>query len=195
MDGLRLRLMLAGGYLPLIALCLHGSVFLHLLLDALLQCLVGLEQLGLLLLERRHPVLRLLQLGLSVYHLILRLLSLGLGVGYLGTRLFDLLLYTLDERLRGLKLLLGGSQGVPHRVYFLPQGPRVCHLLTHHNKQDKEAQRQDPERYSDTLCHGTSPTRWSMAFKGGMLLESQTGVNRHTDLDHGVGHPSRRRPR
>ena len=78
MDGLRLLLLLAGGCLPLVALRLHGSVLLHLLLDALLQCLVGLEQLGMLLLERRHLVLRLVQLGL--------------GVGYLGTRLFDLLL-------------------------------------------------------------------------------------------------------
>ena len=92
MDGLLLLLMLAGGGLPLVALGLHGSVLLHLLLDALLQYLVGLEQLGMLLLERRHPVLRLLQLGLGVSHLVLRLLSLGLGVGYLGTRVFDLLL-------------------------------------------------------------------------------------------------------
>jgi len=114
-------------------------MLLHLLLDALLQCLVGLEHLGVLLLERRHPVLCLLQLGLGVYHLVLRLLSLGLGVHYLGTRLFDLLLETLDERLRRLKLLLGGRQGVPHRVYCLLQGPRVCHLLTHHKKQGNEA--------------------------------------------------------
>jgi tetratricopeptide (TPR) repeat protein len=66
-------------------------------------------------------------------------------------------LTSLHERLRSLKLLLGGSQGLPHHVYFLPQDPRVCHLLTHHNKQDNEAQRQDPECYSDTLCHDTSP--------------------------------------
>ena len=92
MDGLRLLFMRAGGGLPLVALGLHGSMLLHLLLDALLQCLVGLEQLGTLLLERRHPVLRLLQLGLGVYHLVLRLLALGLGVGYLSTRLIDLLL-------------------------------------------------------------------------------------------------------
>ena len=78
--------------------------------------------------------------------------------GYLGLRLFDLLLETLDERLGSLKLLLGGRQGVLHRVYFVPQGPRVCHLLTHHKKQDNEAQRQDPERYSDPLSHVTSPT-------------------------------------
>ena len=91
-DGLCPLLIPTGGCLPLVALCLHSSVLLTLLLDALLQCLVGLEHLGMLLLERRHPVLRLLQLGLGVDHLVLRLLSLGLGVGYLGTRLFDLLL-------------------------------------------------------------------------------------------------------
>jgi hypothetical protein len=80
-------------------------------------------------------------------------LSLGLGVRELGTRVFDLLLETLDERLRSFKLVLGGRQGLPHRVDFVPQGPRVDHLLTHHNKEDNEAQRQDSERYSNTLCH------------------------------------------
>ena len=92
MDGLRLLFMRAGGGLPLVALGLHGSMLLHLLLDALVQCRVGVEHLGVLLLERRHPGLRLLQLGLGVDHLVLRLVSLGLGVGYLGTRVFDLLL-------------------------------------------------------------------------------------------------------
>jgi hypothetical protein len=71
----------------------------------------------------------------------------------LGTRVFDLLLETLDERLRSFKLVLGGRQGVPHRVDFVPQGPRVDHLLTHHKKEDNEAQRQDAERDSHTLCH------------------------------------------
>jgi hypothetical protein len=67
---------------------------------------------------------------------------------------FDLLLETLDERLRCFKLLLGGRQGVPHRGDFVLQAPSIGHLLTHHNKEDKEAQRQDAERYSDTLGHG-----------------------------------------
>ena len=91
-DGLGPLLIPTDGCLPLVALCLHSSVLLPLLLDEVLQYLVGLEHLVMLLLERCHHVLRLVQLGLGVDHLLLRLLSLCLGVGYLGARVFDLLL-------------------------------------------------------------------------------------------------------
>jgi len=79
-DGLCSLLIPTGGCLPLVALCLHGSVLLTLLLDALLQGLVGLERLGMLVLGRRQLLLRLVQVCFGVDHLLLRLLSLGLGV-------------------------------------------------------------------------------------------------------------------